>query len=89
MNDMYDKMDAEELRELARRQAGVIRACQSMTFTKDSMIDALEHLYRCRIDAEEARVEYDVKMANLQYFDDRMFDKHGEKPVCTCEPAIR
>lgn len=82
MNDIYDKMDAAELREFARRQAGVIKAYQTMTFTNESMIDALEHLYRCRVDAEKARVEYDVKMANLQYYDDMMFDKHGNKPVC-------
>ena len=85
MNDILNKMDTEELRNLAMHQNDAIRACQEMIFRKDQVIEALETLYRHRIDMEEAKIRYDVKMANLRYLDDRLAEKYCDPPVCTCE----
>lgn len=89
MNDILNKMDVDELRNLAKYQEDTIRAYQEMVFTKDQVIVALESLYRGRVDMEEARIRYDVKMANLRYLDDRLAEKYGNPPVCTCEAEGR
>lgn len=85
MNDVLNKMDADELRNLVCHQEKAIRAYQEMIFTKDQVIEALETLNRCRVDMEEARIRYEVNMANLRYLDDRLAEKYGDPPVYVCE----
>ena len=89
VHNILNKMDADELRNIAEHQEDAIRAYQEMVFRKDQVIEALETLYRHRIDMEEARIRYDVKMANLRYLDDRLAEKYDEPPVCTCEVERR
>ncbi len=89
MNYILNKMDAEELRNLVSHQEDAIRAYQEMVFRKDQVILALETLYSRRIDMEEARIRYDVKTANIRYLDDRLAEKYGDPPVCTCEAEGR
>ena len=89
MNDIINKMDADELRNLVKHQADAISAYQDMCFTKDEVIRALEALYRHRLDMEEARIRYEVTTSNLRYLDDRLAEKYDDHPVCTCNPEGR
>ena len=90
MNDILNKMDADDLRNLAKHQDDVIRAYQEMAFTKDQVINALETLYRCRVNMEEARIRCDTKIRNLRYLDDKIAEKiFGDPPACVCEAEGR
>jgi len=89
MNDILNKMDAADLRNLAKLQDDAIRAYQEMVFTKDQVIEALETLYRCRVNMGEARVRCDVKVRNLRHLDDKIAEKYCVPPVCVCEAEGR
>lgn len=85
MNDILNKMEAADLRNLAKLQDDAIRAYQEMVFTKDQVIEALETLYRCRVNMEEARIRCDVKVRNLRHLDDKIAEKYCVPPVGVCE----
>lgn len=89
MNDILNKMDAADLRNLAKLQDDAIRAYQEMVFTKDQVIEALETLYRCRVNMGEARVRCDVKVRNLRHLDDKIAEKYCVPPVGVCEAEGR
>lgn len=89
MNDILNKMDAADLRNLAKLQDDAIRAYQEMVFTKDQVIEALETLYRCRVNMGEARVRCDVKVRNLRHLDDKIAEKYCVHPVGVCEAEGR
>lgn len=89
MNEILNKMDAADLRNLAKLQDDAIRACQEMVFTKDQVINALETLYRCRVNMEEAKVRYDTKIRNLLHLDDKIAEKYCVPPVGVCEAEGR
>ena len=85
MNDIINKMDTEELRNLVKHQADAISAYQDLCFTKDEVIRTLETLYRHRLIMEEARIRYEVKTSNLRHLSDRLVEKYDDPPACFCE----
>ena len=89
MNDILNKMNVDELRNLVKHQEKAIRAYQEMVFTKDQVIGALESLYSKRVSMDEARIGYEVAIGNLRYLDDTLAEKYGDPPVCTCEAEGR
>lgn len=89
MNDILNKMDVSDLRNLAKLQDDAIRAYQGMVFTKDQVIEALETLYRCRVNMEKAMVTYDVKVRKLRHLDDKIAEKYCVPPVGVCEAEGR
>ena len=78
-------MTIGELRLLATRQAELITAYEKMIYMKDELIRNLESSYRTRTDMEEARIEYDVKMAALRTASDSIYKRLEGLAVECCE----
>lgn len=85
MRESVEEMTVDELRFLARKQAELISAYEKMVFMKDELIRNLESVYRSRIGMEEARIEYDVKMAAIRETHDMIYSRLNGLAVERCE----